>query len=77
MEITKVQSSSGQIPYKSAARSTLIFDIIMSGSSLKKKKIELFFVEGAENPADLFTKNLAAPKFIKFRAELGLEFYSS
>ena len=42
-----------------------------------EKKIELFFVEGAENLADLFTKNLAAPKFIKFRAELGLEFYSS
>ena len=55
----------------------MIFDIIMSGSSLKKKKIELFFVEGAENPADLFTKNLAVPKFQKFRAELGLEFYSS
>ena len=44
---------------------------------IEEKKIELFFVEGAENPADLFTKNLAAPKFIIFRAELGLEFYSS
>ena len=44
---------------------------------IEEKKIELFFVEGANNPADLFTKNLAAPKFIKFRAELRLEFYSS
>ena len=38
---------------------------------------KLFFVEGAENPADLFTKNLGATKFLKFREQLGLEFYSS
>ena len=44
---------------------------------IEEKKIKLFFIEGADNPADLFTKNLAAPKFIKFRAELRLEFYSS
>jgi len=44
---------------------------------IEEKKVELFFVEGAENPADLFTKNLAAPKFLKFREQLGLEFYSS
>ena len=44
---------------------------------IEEKKIELFFVEGAENPADLFTKNLAAPKFLKFRKQLRLEFYSS
>ena len=44
---------------------------------VEEKIIELFFVEGAENPADLFTKNLASPKFIKFREQLGLEFYSS
>ena len=44
---------------------------------VEEKIIELFFVEGAENPADLFTKNLASPKFIKFRNQLGLEFYSS
>ena len=42
-----------------------------------EKKIELFFVEGAENPADLFTKNLGVQKFSKFREQLGLEFYSS
>ena len=44
---------------------------------IEEKKIELFFVEGAENPADLFTKNLGATKFPKFREQLGLEFYSS
>ena len=44
---------------------------------VEEKIIELFFVEGAENPADLFTKNLASPKFVKFREQLGLEFYSS
>ena len=44
---------------------------------VEEKIIELFFVEGAENLADLFTKNLAVPKFQKFRVELGLEFYSS
>ena len=31
------------------------------------KKIELFFIEGAENPTDLFTKNLGRIKFLKFR----------
>jgi hypothetical protein len=41
------------------------------------KKIELFFIEGSENPADLFTKNLGCIKFQKFRERLGLEFYSS
>ena len=44
---------------------------------IKEKKIELFFVEGAENPADLFTKNLGITKFLKFREQLGLEFYLS
>ena len=40
------------------------------------KKVELFFVEGAENPADMFTKNLGHVKFFKFRDQLGLEFPS-
>ena len=44
---------------------------------VEEKVIDLYFVEGAENPADLFTKNLAWPKFSKFRAQLGLEFFSS
>ena len=43
---------------------------------IREKKIELFFLEGAENPADLLTKNLGRIKFQKFREQLGLEFYS-
>ena len=41
------------------------------------KQVELFFIEGANNPADLFTKNLGRIKFQKFREQLGLEIYSS
>jgi hypothetical protein len=41
------------------------------------KQVELFFIEGAENPVDMFTKNLGCVKFLKFREQLGLEFYSS
>jgi hypothetical protein len=44
---------------------------------IQLKKIELFFIEGSENPADLFTKNLGRIKFVKFREQLGLEFYST
>ncbi len=39
------------------------------------KQVELLFIEGAENPADLFTKNLGHIKFTKFREQLGLEPY--
>ena len=42
---------------------------------IRQKQIELLFIEGAENPADLFTKNLGRIKFLKFREQLGLEFY--
>ena len=42
---------------------------------IRQKQIELLFVEGAENPADLFTKNLGWIKFLKFREQLGLQFY--
>jgi len=38
------------------------------------KKIDVFFIEGAQNPADLFTKNLGRVKFDLFRSQLGLEF---
>ena len=37
--------------------------------------IELFFVPGNENPADMFTKNLGRVLFETFRSKLGLEFY--
>ncbi len=42
---------------------------------LHSKQVELLFIEGAENPADLFTKNLGHIKFTKFREQLGLEIY--
>jgi hypothetical protein len=43
---------------------------------VEKKKVELLYIEGSENPADMFTKNLGHVKFFKFREQLGLEFYS-
>ena len=44
---------------------------------VEDKKVELLFIDGSENPADLFTKNLGNIKFSKFRQTLGLEFYST
>jgi hypothetical protein len=42
---------------------------------IERKHLQVFFVDGASNTADLFTKNLPRDKFEKFRADLGLEFY--
>jgi len=39
---------------------------------VREKKVEIFFIEGSRNPADLFTKNLPAEKFCTFKAFLGL-----
>jgi len=44
--------------------------------SVAKGNMELFFIDDAENPADLVTKNLRREKFVKFRAQLGLQFPS-
>ena len=33
---------------------------------VEEKKVELFYIEGSENPADMFTKNLGHVKFLKF-----------
>ena len=44
--------------------------------SITNSKIEPFFIDGAENPADLLTKNLLCEKFAKFRVQLGLHFPS-
>jgi hypothetical protein len=44
--------------------------------ALRKGQVELFFVDGAENPADMLTKNLGHVKFLKFRSQLGLDFKS-
>jgi len=38
------------------------------------KIVELFFIDGKDNPADLFTKSLGYIKFTKFRDQLGLTF---
>jgi len=39
-------------------------------------KVVLYYIEGDKNPADMFTKNLGHLKFLQFRGQLGLEFYS-
>ena len=44
--------------------------------SVTNGKVKLFFIDGAENPANLLTKNLLHEKFAKFRAQLGLQFPS-
>jgi hypothetical protein len=41
---------------------------------ISQKKVEIYFIDGAANPADMFTKNLGHVKFKQFRAQLGLEF---
>ena len=40
---------------------------------IEDKEAKLYFVEGAENPADMFTKALGHIKFTKFRGQLGFE----
>ena len=44
---------------------------------IDKGKVEVFFTEGSNNPADMFTKNLSHTKFLMLRKTLGLEFYSA
>jgi hypothetical protein len=46
-------------------------------NTIQSKKVDLYFIEGAQNPANMFTKNLGWIKFHQFREHLGLEFYSS
>ena len=41
---------------------------------IERKLVQVFYLEGEENPADLFTKNLGLVKFAKFRQMLGLTF---
>ena len=45
--------------------------------TIQMHQVELYFIEGVQNPADMFTKNLGRIKFHQFREHLGLEFYSS
>ena len=41
---------------------------------IERKLVQVFYLEGEENPADFFTKNLGLVKFAKFRQMLGLTF---
>jgi len=43
---------------------------------IEEEKVELFYIAGTDNPADMFTKNLPRTLIEKFRAKLGLEFNS-
>ena len=38
-------------------------------------KVQLYYIKGSENSADMFTKNLEHIKFSKFWTELELHFY--
>ena len=40
---------------------------------IEDKNVEIMFIEGSTNPADMFTKNLGIQKFSQFRAQLGLD----
>ena len=42
---------------------------------IEKKYVELYFIDGENNPADMLTKNLGRIKFQKFRDMIGLEFF--
>jgi hypothetical protein len=44
---------------------------------VQNKQVDLLFIPGTENPADMFTKNLGRILFYKFRSQLGLTFKSS
>ena len=40
------------------------------------KQVELFFIPGIDNPADMFTKNLGHVKFEQYRSQFGLKFHN-
>ena len=42
---------------------------------IERKLMEVFFIDGDKNPADLLTKNLGSVKFLQFRPEYGLCFF--
>lgn len=43
---------------------------------VEQQLVNLFYIPGDDNPADMFTKNLGHVKFLKFRPQLGLRFYN-
>ena len=44
---------------------------------IKNEDVSVFFIEGKENPADMFTKNLPVISFLKFREFLRITFDTS
>jgi len=44
---------------------------------INKGKVKVFCIEGSNNPANMFTKNLGHTKFSILKKTLGLEFYSA
>jgi len=42
---------------------------------VERKLVEVFFIDGDKNPADLLTKNLGSVKFLLFRPQYGLRFF--
>jgi len=52
----------------------LTFAIITYASALKMAKCLSTSSLGNENPADMFTKNLGAINFLRFRKHLGIKF---
>ena len=45
--------------------------------AVQKHQVEIFYIEGTDNPADMFTKNLRYVKFKKCRSQLGLVFHNT
>jgi len=43
--------------------------------AVESGQVEIFFVPGTDNPADMFTKNLGRTLFERFQSKLGLELY--
>ena len=42
-----------------------------------EKLVELYFIKGSHNPANMFTKNLGHVKLDQLQSQLGLVFYNS
>ena len=40
----------------------------------ERKLVDVYFIDGDKNPADLLTKNLGSVKFLQFRPDYGLRF---
>ena len=45
--------------------------------TVQEHQVEIFYIEGIDNPADMFTKNLGYVKFKRCRSQLGLVFHNA